>query len=58
MYPYLYRFSLWAIDSTNVSKETFVEFLDRYTFKSLIRRGYPANKLQTAVDHAFSEKGK
>lgn len=58
MYPYLYRFSLWAIDSTNVSKQAFVEFLDRYTFKSLARRGYPINKLQTAVDHAFREKGK
>lgn len=58
MYPYLYRFTLWAIDSTNVSKEAFTEFLDKYTFKSLVKRGYPAHKLQTAVDHAYREKRK
>jgi hypothetical protein len=57
MYPYLLKFTLWAIDETNVSKEAFMEFLDKYTFKSLIRHGYPANKLEVAVDHAYRMKG-
>lgn len=57
MYPVLYQYTLWAIDSTNVSKETFVEFLEKYTFKHLIAHGYPAHKLMTGVDHAFAFKG-
>ena len=58
MYPELLRYALWAIDSTNVSKGTFVDFLDRYTFKSLLRRGYPAHKLSTAINDAFRMKGR
>lgn len=58
MYPYILRYTLWAIDSTNVDKEVFLEFLDKYTFKSLIGRGYPAHKLITAVDHAYRMKGR
>ena len=58
MYPYLLRYTLWAIDSTNVSKETFIEFLDKYTFVSLLKRGYPASKLVAAVNDAYRMKGR
>jgi hypothetical protein len=58
MYPELRDVTLWAIDSTNVSKETFLEFLNQYTFKTLLRRGYPENKLQIAIDHSYKMKGK
>lgn len=58
MYPLLLKYTLWAIDSTNVTKEAFVEYLEEYTFEALTRRGYPQHKLLTAVDHAFSMKGK
>ncbi len=57
MYPKLYRFSTWAIDSTNVTKKCFLEFLEKYTFPVLVERGYPTSKLTVAVDHAFSQKG-
>lgn len=57
MYPKIYRFSTWAIDSTNVSKQCFLEFLEKYTFPILLQRGYPSSKLTVAVDHAFSKKG-
>lgn len=56
MYPTLYRLTTWAIDETNVSKEAFIEFLERYTFKSLLRKGYPAHKLHAAVNDAYNFK--
>ena len=58
MYPFLYRFTTWAVDTTNVSRDTFVEFLEKYTFKSLIARGYPEHKLMVGVDHGLKVKGK
>lgn len=58
VYPYMYRYTLWAIDETNVSRHTFIEFLEKYTFASLLKRGYPADKLMTAVNHAYREKRK
>lgn len=58
MYPYLLRYTLWAIDSTNVCKDAFLDFLNEYTFGSLVKRGYPLYKLSTAVDHAYRMKGK
>ena len=44
MYPYLLKFTLWAIDSTNVSKHAFLEFLDKYTFESLVNLGIVTGK--------------
>lgn len=56
MYPVLYRLSKWAIDETNVTKECFLEFLEEHTFPSLLKRGYPAWKIQTGIDHAFDSR--
>jgi hypothetical protein len=58
MYNELYKLSLWAIDSTGVSFELFIEFLEQYTFSSLIKRGYPRHKLYVGVQHAYKQKGR
>ncbi len=58
MYPVLRDYTAWAVDSTNVSRETFVEFLEKYTFKSLIRCGYPGHKLMAGVDAGFKLVGR
>lgn len=57
MYPLLYKFTLWAVDSTGVTKELFYDILEKYTFPRLVAGGYPIYKLTKPVDHAFSAKG-
>lgn len=56
-YHDLFRVTKWAIDTTNVTRETFIEFLDKYTFKTLLGVGYPEHKLTIGVDHAYRDKG-
>ena len=56
LYPKLYRLTLWAIDSTGVDKETFIEALSQRTFDILLDHGYPASKLTVAIDHAYKVK--
>lgn len=58
MYPQLLKLSLWAIDETNVGRAAFVDFLEKYTFGTLVKKGYPSHKLMTAIDHAFGMKGR
>lgn len=57
-YEHLFRLACWAIDDTNVSYDAFMEFMYKYTFKILIRLGYPKHKLEVGIDHAFRYKGK
>ena len=57
MYPLLFRYTVWALESTNVNPDTLVEFLERYTFKSLMRRGYPKHKLLNGVNDAIKYYG-
>jgi len=56
LYPELYRITLWAIDETGIDKETFLEVLSQRTFEVLLDHGYPAHKLEVAVDHAYKAK--
>lgn len=56
LYPKLYSLTLWAIDSTGVDKDTFIEALSQRTFDILLDHGYPASKLTTAIDHAYKVK--
>lgn len=57
-YPELLKLILWLIDSTGASKETAVQFLDKYTFPTLMRRGYPNEKCMKAVNDAYTMKGR
>lgn len=56
MYPKLLKLTLWAIDSTGVDKDTFIEALWEKTFPQLLDAGYPSEKLTVAVDHAYNQK--
>lgn len=56
LYPILFKMTLWAIDSTNVSKELFLNLLNKYTFPSLIAAGYPSSKLEKPIKEAFDLK--
>lgn len=55
-YRTLFRLTRWAIDETNVTKEAFEEYLWRYTFPSLLRRGYPKHKLMNGVNDGYKGK--
>ena len=57
MYPILFRYALWAIDETNVTKDVLIEYLTKHTFPALLKAGYPDYKLLTPIDHAYSIKG-
>lgn len=57
MYPHLYRLTTWAIDATNVNKDTFIEILGEYTFPRLRKAGYPEDKMLVGVEHAYRHKG-
>lgn len=57
-YNEMLKLCFWAIDTTNVNYDTFIEFLDKYTFKIFDAVGYPEHKRLVAVDHAFREKRK
>ena len=57
MYPILYRLTLWAIDSTGVTRDLLCAILDKHTFPRLVAGGYPTYKLTKAVEHAFASKG-
>jgi hypothetical protein len=57
MYPILYRMTLWAIDTTGVSKPVFLSYLYKKTFKLLLQKGYPSHKIEKAVHDAYSGKG-
>lgn len=60
MYPYIYKYTAWAIDSTNIAYDAFVEFLRDNTFKTLIGvYGYPVAKLRNleeCVKNVYSRK--
>jgi len=59
MYHELYKLTLWAIDSTDISYEVWLELLDELVYPSLIEAGYDQAKLYPeclAVVHAFNNK--
>lgn len=56
MYPELYRLTIWAIESTGVDKDTFIEALWQKTFDKLLDVGYPREKLYVAIEHAYEYK--
>lgn len=57
MYPILYKLTLWAIDDTGIDKDTFLSILRKVTFPQLEKCGYPEEKFEVAVNHAYAEKG-
>jgi hypothetical protein len=56
LYPEILRLTLWAIDSTGIDKDTFIEVLWERTFPKLIEAGYPNSKLTVAVNDAYNNK--
>jgi len=57
MYYEVFKLTLWAIDDTNVDKETFLEVLWKYTFPQLIEYyAYPKEKCEIGVHHAYFKK--
>jgi hypothetical protein len=56
MYPELLKLTLWAIDSTGIDKDTFMEVLWSRTFLRLIEAGYPERKLTVAINDAYNSK--
>jgi hypothetical protein len=56
MYPELLKLTYWAIDSTGVDKDTFLEVLWEKTFPKLLEAGYPERKLVVAINDAYSGK--
>lgn len=57
MYPELFKLTLWAIDSTGVEFDTFLDFLTKHTFPGLLKVGYPKSKLQKPIKDAYASKG-
>lgn len=53
MYPVLFKLTHWAIDSTGVPKETFLQYAQEKIFPHLINKGYPADKLDKAIHNAY-----
>lgn len=57
MYFEIYRLTLWAIDATNIDKQTFLDILWKYTFPKLVNYyNYPAEKCEIGVEHAYNMK--
>lgn len=56
MYPELLRLTYWAIDSTGVPIDVFLDALWDKTFPKLMKAGYPEEKLTVAVKDAYAEK--
>jgi hypothetical protein len=57
MYYEIFKLTLWAIDDTNVDRDTFLEILWKYTFPQLIEHyAYPKEKCEIGVRHAYSKK--
>lgn len=56
-YPNLFRLALWAIDSTGVEKDIFLNVLEERVFPAFQKCGYPRHRWNTAVDHAYNMKG-
>ena len=56
MYPELLKLTYWAIDSTGVDKDTFLEVLWERTFPKLLEAGYPKRKLNIAINDAYNGK--
>jgi len=56
MYPELLKLTYWAIDSTGVDKDTFLDILWDRTFLKLIEAGYPESKLKLAINDAYNDK--
>lgn len=56
MYPELLKLSYWAIDSTGIDYDMFIEALWERTFPRLLEVGYPREKLTRPVRDAFMDK--
>ena len=55
-YTKIFKLTLWAIDSTDVTKEVWLSILHEYTFPWLDKKGYRSDP-EKGVHDAFSKKG-
>lgn len=55
-YPILFRLSLWAIDSVDISKEVLHNIYKKYVYPELVEKGYPESKLDRGINDAFRFK--
>ena len=53
MYPELLKLTIWAIEKTGVPKDTFLEYSKEKIFPHLLEKGYPAEKLDKAINNAY-----
>lgn len=56
MYPELFKLTNWAIDSTGVPRETFIQYAQEKIYQHLLNVGYPADKLDKAIHNAYDYK--
>lgn len=56
-YHDLFKLALWAIDSTGVTKDAFIELCNEHIFPKYRQANYPEHKWMNGIDHAYSSKG-
>jgi hypothetical protein len=57
MYEKVFKLSLWCIDETGVPQDVLLEYMHKYVFPKLVDAGYPQDKLEKGVYHAYNHKG-
>ena len=57
LYPEALKIVLWAIDETQVDKDTLVSLFEKSVFRQYEEVGYPSEKWYTAIDDAYRLKG-
>ena len=57
MYPELYRLIMWALDEAAPPFGLMKQFLKETTYPSILAAGYPSNKIDKAIEDAYTEKG-
>lgn len=55
-YPELWKLLTWTIDSTNLSKSSLQNLLEKWTFPELDRLGYPRDKMYKVLEDVCNFK--
>lgn len=53
MYPEILKLTIWAVETTGVPKNVFLEYAEQKIFPHLLNAGYPADKLDKAIHNAY-----
>jgi hypothetical protein len=56
LYDTMFRLILWGIDETGASPDIFSSFLAQHTYPHLRRAGYPEEKFDKPLRHAYHKK--